>query len=158
GPPGRATPLAGRSWWPEGPADAIAAEPIPPDGRTEIIVHGGDPFAEPDGSGSLTVQDRVLFAGQLTRAVQLLPRGYARVVGAHLRPYAAHAMFGMPQRAMTDRIVDFRDVHRPLARRIRDDVASRESGDAMVAALAAALEAHVGTQEGRGEAAGAGGG
>ena len=148
-------PLVERFWWLEGPADAIAAEPIPPDGRTEIIVHGADPFAEPDGSGSLTVQDRVLFAGQLTRAVQLLPRGYARVVGAHLRPYAAHAMFGMSQRAMTDRIVDFRDVHRPLARRIRDDVASRESGDAMVAALAAALEAHAGTQEVSGPASGA---
>jgi hypothetical protein len=35
-----------RLWWLEGPAEAIAAEPIPPDGHTEIIVHGGDPFAE----------------------------------------------------------------------------------------------------------------
>lgn len=148
-------PFVERFWWLEGQADAIVAEPIPPDGRTEIIVHGGDPFAEPDGPQSTRVQDRVLFAGQLTRAVRLLPRGYARVVGAHLRPYAAHAMFGIPQRAMTDRIVDFRDVHRTLARRIRDDVVGRESGEAMVAALAAALQAHVGARQVSGSTAAA---
>jgi AraC-like DNA-binding protein len=134
-------PFVERFWWLEGAADAIAAEPVPPDGRTEIIVHGGDPFAHIDDAGSTRVQDRVLFAGQLTRAVRLAPRGYARVVGAHLRPHAAHALFGVPQRAMTDRIVDLRDVHGALARRLRDDVAGRETGEEMIAALSAALEA-----------------
>jgi AraC-like DNA-binding protein len=135
-------PFVERIWWLEGAAGEIAAEPIPPDGRTEIIVHGGDPFAQLDESGGVRVQDRALFAGQLTRAVKLQPRGYARIVGAHLRPHAAHALLGASQRGLTDAIVDLRDVHRPLARRLRDDVAGRESGEAMVAALSAALESH----------------
>ena len=134
-------PFVERFWWLEGPAAEIAAEPIPPDGRTEIIVHGGDPFARIDHAGAMHVQDRVLFAGQLTRAVRLQPRGYARVVGAHLRPHAAHALFGVPQREMTDVIVDLRDVHGPLARRLRDDVAGRPSGEDMVAALERAIDA-----------------
>jgi AraC-like DNA-binding protein len=133
-------PFVERLWWLEGPAEEIAAEPIPPDGRTEIIVHGGDPFARIDEAGATHVQDRVLFAGQLTRAVKLLPRGYARIAGAHLRPHAAHALFGVPQRVMTDAIVDLRDVHHVLARRLRDDVAGRGSGEEMVAALATAIE------------------
>ena len=133
-------PFVERLWLLEGSADEIAAEPIPPDGRTEIIVHGGDPFAQFDDAGLMRVQDRVLFAGQLTRPVKLLPRGYARIVGAHLRPHAAHALLAVPQRGMTDAIVDLRDLHRVLARRLRDDVAGRESGDEMIAALSAALE------------------
>jgi AraC-like DNA-binding protein len=134
-------PFVERLWWLEGPAETIAAEPIPPDGRTEIIVHGGDPFAQVDDAGAIRVQERVLFAGQLTRAVRLRPRGHARVIGAHLRPHAAHALFGVPQRDITDSIVDLRNVHRRLARRLRDDVAGRDSGEAMIAALSSALEA-----------------
>jgi AraC-like DNA-binding protein len=133
-------PFVERLWWLEGPAAEIAAEPIPPDGRTEIVVHGGDPFARIDDTGATQVQDRVLFAGQLTRAVKLQPRGYARVVGAHLRSHAAHALFGVPQRELTDAIVDMREVHRPLARRLRNDVAGRPGGEAMIAALEAAIE------------------
>jgi AraC-like DNA-binding protein len=134
-------PFVERLWLLEGSAGEIAAEPIPPDGRTEIIVHGGDPFAQVDDAGLTRVQDRVLFAGQLTRPVKLLPRGYARLVGAHLRPYAAHALLAVPQRGMTDAIVDLRDLHRALARRLRDDVAGREGGEDMISALSAALEA-----------------
>ena len=33
--------LVDRLWWLEGPAELIGAEPIPPDGHTEITVHGG---------------------------------------------------------------------------------------------------------------------
>lgn len=132
-------PFVERLWWLEGPAAEIAAEPIPPDGRTEIIVHGGDPFARLDEAGEMHLQDRVLFAGQLTRAVKLVPRGYARIVGAHLRPHAAHALFGVPQREMSDAIVDLRNVHRKLARRLHDDVVGQPSGEAMVAALDTAI-------------------
>jgi hypothetical protein len=75
-----------RLWWLEGPAEAIAAEPIPPDGHTEIIVHGGDPFAELGPHGKL-VQDRVLIAGQTTRAVRLVPCGHTP--SPSLRPTAS---------------------------------------------------------------------
>jgi len=128
-----------RLWWLEGPAELIGAEPIPPDGRTEIIVHGGDPFEQRDPDGHWRVQTRVLFAAQATRAVQVRPRGHARIVGARLRPTGAHALFGCPQDAIANQILELDLLDRPLARALGDDVATRESGEAMVAALDRAL-------------------
>jgi AraC-like DNA-binding protein len=124
-----------RLWWLEGPADALGAEPIPPDGHAEIIVHGGDPFVEHRDDGTTHVQDRVLLAGQITRAVRVTPRGFARVVGVRLRPDGAHAVCGVPQHELTDRIVDLRDVHALLARRLRDDVLAHDSAETMIASL-----------------------
>ncbi len=131
--------LVDRLWWLEGPAELIGAEPIPPDGRTEIIVHGADAFAECDGSGAWRVQDRVLLAGQATHAVAVRPRGYARLVGARLHPTGAFALFGVPQDELTDSIVDLKLIDACLARALRDDVAPREQGSDMIAALDRAL-------------------
>lgn len=131
--------IVDRLWWLEGPAEAIGSQPILPDGHPEIIVHGGDPFAELAADGSLRVQDRVLLAGQATRAVQLAPRGSARIVGARLRPYGARALFGVPQHELTDRITDLQTIDGHLACVLRQDVATRERGDEMVVALDRAL-------------------
>ena len=133
------TTLVDRLWWLEGPAELIGAEPIPPDGRTEIIVHGADTFAELDRSGGWRVQDRVLLAGQATHAVAVRPRGYARLVGARLHPTGAFAFFGVPQDELIDSVVDLRQIDSRLARVLREDVATRESGSAMIAALDRAL-------------------
>ena len=138
-PSGALDGLVDRLWWLEGPAEIIGAEPIPPDGRTEIIVHGGDPFEQADGDGTWRIQDRVLFAGQATRAVRLRPRGYARIVGARLHPTGAHRLLRVRQDQLTDGIVELHVLDRRLARVLRDDVASREHGEAMVAALDRAL-------------------
>ena len=102
-------PFVERFWFLTGPAADIGAEPIPPDGRPEIIVHGGDPFAQRNPDGSIHVQARVLLAGQLTRAIPIIPRGVARIVGAHLRPHGAYDLLQIPQHTLTDRIVDMRD-------------------------------------------------
>jgi AraC-like DNA-binding protein len=124
-----------RLWWLEGEADEIVAEPIPPDGHTEIVVHGGEPFREigPDGRGRR--QERVLLAGQTTRATNVAPGGFARVVGARLRPDAAHALLGSPQWELLDRVADLRDLAPALARALRDDVSARERGEEMLASL-----------------------
>jgi AraC-like DNA-binding protein len=131
--------LVDRLWWLEGPAELIGAEPIPPDGRTEIIVHGADAFAARDGSGGWHVQDRVLLAGQATHAVAVRPRGYARLVGARLHPTGAFAFFGVPQDELTDSIAELRVIDSRLARTLRDDVATRENGSEMITALDRAL-------------------
>jgi AraC-like DNA-binding protein len=131
--------LVDRLWWLEGPAELIGAEPIPPDGRTEIIVHGGDPFEQADGAAGWQVQNRVLFAAQATRAVRVRPRGLARIAGARLQPTGAHAFFGCPQAELANRIVELHVIDSRLARALGDDVASRENGEAMVAALDRAL-------------------
>jgi len=124
-----------RLWWLEGGAEEIGAEPIPPDGHPEIVVHGGDPFRDAGGA----VQERALLAGQSTSATQVAPSGRARVVGARLRPDAAHALFGIAQSELTDRVVDLRDLDPRLGGALRGDVASRARGEEMLEGLEAAL-------------------
>ena len=109
--------IVDRLWWLEGDAAEIAAEPIPPDGRTEIIVHAGAPFVEMDEAGSTHVQERVLLAGQMTRPARVSPGGAVCLAGARLRPDAAYRLLGAPQAMLTDRIVSLTDLARPLARR-----------------------------------------
>jgi AraC-like DNA-binding protein len=128
-----------RLWWLEGGGDEIGAEPIPPDGHPEIVVHGGDPFRESGGS----LQERALIAGQSTRATRVSPSGAVRVVGARLRPDAAHALFGAPQHELTNRVVDLRDLDAPLASALRGDVAARSRGEEMLEGLEGALAAAV---------------
>jgi len=128
-----------RLWWLEGTAGEIVAEPIPPDGHPEIIVHGGDPFRAENG----TLQERVLLAGQMTVATRVAPSGATLAVGARLRPDAAHALFGAPQWQLTDRVVDLRDLDARLALRIRTGVSARGRGEEMLDALDATLADYV---------------
>jgi AraC-like DNA-binding protein len=139
-PSPRLRQVVDRLWWLEGSAEEIAADPIPPDGHTEIIVHGGDPFAQREADETWRIQERILLAGQATRAVRVEPRGYARIVGARLKPVGAYALFGQSQGELVDHIVDLRDVDRGLARRLRDDVSGREGGETMIESLDRALQ------------------
>jgi AraC-like DNA-binding protein len=140
-PSPRLRSIVDRLWLLEGSPESIAADPIPPDGHTEIIVHAGEPFAHREGDSRWRAQERVLLAGQATKAVHVAPRGYARLVGARLRPDGAHALFGQSQREIVDRIADLRDVDPRLARRLCDDVTGREDGEQMIDALDRALQA-----------------
>jgi AraC-like DNA-binding protein len=124
-----------RLWWLEGGASDMLAEPIPPDGRTELIVHGGDPFLEADPGGVWHSQARVLLAGQLTHAAAVRPSGSVRVVGARFVPYGMLPLIGVPAGALTDRVVDLEGVDARLANRLRHEVASRDDGQSMVVAL-----------------------
>ena len=137
-------PFVERFWLLEGPANEIGGEPIPPDGRPEIIVHGGDPFVEILPDGRRRRQARVLFAGQLTRPVHIVPRGVARIAGAHLRPHGAYDLLRVPQHQFKDRVVDLRSVNAGLARTLQREVAARDTGDEMIAALEQVLAAHAG--------------
>ena len=141
-PPALLAPFVERLWILEGPAEDIDPEPIPPDGRPEIIVHGGDCWAARDGNGVLRRQARTLFAGQLTRPMQVVPRGFARVAGAHLRPHGGFDLLRVPQHRYTDRVVDLRSIDPVLAARLRKDVAAQTDARAMADALADVLAAH----------------
>jgi AraC-like DNA-binding protein len=138
--------LVDRIYFVEGRAEELGSEPIPPDGHTEIIVHAGDPFVEIAADGTSRVQDRVLFAGQVTRAVRVRPQGTARFVGARLRPDAARRLTGVPQYALVDAIVPLAEIDRALGKSIEDDVLARRTADAMACALESALvrTAHAG--------------
>jgi AraC-like DNA-binding protein len=106
-------------------------------------VHGGDCWAARDSRGVLRRQSRTLFAGQLTRPVQVVPRGYARIAGAHLRPQGGFDLLHVPQHRYTDRVVDLRSIDPAFAGQLRKDVASQEDGKTMAAKLAQLLVARV---------------
>lgn len=89
-------------------ADATHGAPtrVVPDGRPELVVHFGDPFAEVDADGGEHVQPRVLFAGQVTRPLVLKPLGRADVVGVRFRPAGAVALVGRSMRGTADARLD----------------------------------------------------
>jgi AraC-like DNA-binding protein len=129
-----------RYWLLEGEAAEIAAEPIPPDGRAEIIVHAAAPFAEVLPGGRRRAQDRALFAGQITKAVTVVPTGFSRLAGARLSPHGAYALFGVPQDQFTDRIVPMADIDAALAAALHELVATADV-DALVPGLDRAIAA-----------------
>jgi AraC-like DNA-binding protein len=75
---------------------------IVPDGRPELVLHCGEPYAELDRRGSAHPQPHALFAGQVTRPLRLRARGRAAVIGVRFHPAGARAFLGQPLRATTD--------------------------------------------------------
>jgi AraC-like DNA-binding protein len=104
-------------------------------------VHGGDRWAARDRAGVLRLQARTLFAGQLTRPVQIVPRGYARIAGAHLRPHGGYDLLRVPQSRYRDQVVDLKAIDHGLATALEKRVARLGDARAMVDALAATLVA-----------------
>ena len=100
--------------------EAGAPQTIVPDGRVEIVLHLGEPFAEVDETGRAVPQPRALAAGQLTSPLRLLPRPGAEVVGIRLRTAAARRLLRVPQRELTGRIVPLGDVVRRIEPRLLD--------------------------------------
>lgn len=82
-------------------ADAVP-ERIVPDGRPELVVHCAVPYGELDADGASRRQPRALFAGQLTRPLQLRAAGAASVVGVRFRPDGARAFIGRSMRKSVD--------------------------------------------------------
>jgi AraC-like DNA-binding protein len=83
-------------------------QPIAPDGRSELIVHCGNPYRE---HGVVEVQPRVLFAGQLTKPLTLVAHGDIAVVGVRFWPDGARAFLGRSVDAATDRRLDLAVLH-----------------------------------------------
>ena len=73
-------------------AESSGIQTIVPDGRVEIVLHLGEPFAEVDASGRARRQGRALVAGQLTAPYRLASRPGADVIGIRLRTGAAQRL------------------------------------------------------------------
>lgn len=82
------------------PGDAV--QRIVPDGRPELVVHCGEPYAELDRRGAAHPQPRALFAGQVTRPLRLRARGRAAVIGVRFHPAGARPFLGQAMRGTTD--------------------------------------------------------
>jgi len=89
------------------------ADPVLPDGRTEIVVNLGDVFLRHHDCG-VEHQARAIFAGPATRAVILEPTGSVDVVGIRLRPAAATVLLRESMAALADQIPPLDAVARPL--------------------------------------------
>jgi AraC-like DNA-binding protein len=113
-------------------------QPIVPDGRCEIVLHLGEPFAELDAAGRSRPQGRALVAGQLTGPFRLASRPGADVIGIRLRTGAAHRL--LPgQRELTGRVVPLADVGRALEPCLLDAVRGETDARRRAASLCAAL-------------------
>jgi AraC-like DNA-binding protein len=104
-PEPRLAPWVHCVWLFEAPAPGESPERIVPDGRCELVVHFGAPFAEVDSRGRGRAQPAALFAGQVTRPLHLRATGVVGVVGVRFRPAGARAFTGFPMSEVTDRRV-----------------------------------------------------
>jgi len=124
-----AGPLAERvSFWRlRGAAQTTALEPVPPDGRIELIVHLGEPFRVRE-EGRLVVQPRVLVAGPGTRPVELVPGGRVDVIGVRIEAGAAPRFLGDLE-ALVDRVPALDEFAPRLARELAEELADARGDD-----------------------------
>lgn len=116
-------------WRVEDAAPSPAIETICPDGRTEIILHLGDPMRQLAGAVEVA-QPRHLLVGQMDRPVAIVPSGRVSMIGARLLAGALHRLLPIPQEHLTGRIVDLDTIWHVWVRRTADRVASAPSMNA----------------------------
>jgi len=103
-------------WELEDGGGGALAEPIFPDGRIEIVVHLAD---RPVVAGCDARQPDVMVAGQMTRALHLLPVARLHAVGIRFTPVGARAWLRVPQHQLTDAVHPLGDFASTIAAGIR---------------------------------------
>lgn len=87
--------------------DAVADQPVVPDGRCELIVHCAEPYSEYLPNSDVPVrQSPIVFAGQVTRPLTLRASGPVSVVAIRFNPCGAWRFLGRSLAGLTDRRVD----------------------------------------------------
>lgn len=129
-PPRDLAPWVKCAWVFASEREQRAPERIVPDGRPELIVHAGAPFAELTATGSFRRQPRTLLAGQLTAPLQLRATGAALVVGIRFHPDGAREFLGRPMREALDRRIDLEAIAPGAARRLPREVAAQTGDEA----------------------------
>ena len=114
-------------------------QPVVPDGRLEIVLHRGAPLTQLMPDGSAAPQQAVMVSGQLTGPIVLRGTEPADVIGIRFRTAGARDLLGLPLPELTDRVIDLRDVGRPLA--VTLEAAGRSADP--VSALCLGLLAHL---------------
>ncbi|HEV7575123.1 MAG TPA: DUF6597 domain-containing transcriptional factor [Caldimonas sp.] len=141
------------TWLFEGDEDGVE-QAVPPDGRCELIAHGGRPYDERDGRGAWHVQPPLLFAGQLTRPLVLRSRGAVAVLGVRFKPAGAWAFVGAPLAACNDLRLDLAALHGAAAvATLRAELGDGADSRSRAAALSRYVAAQIALREGRRDAA-----
>ncbi|HKY32920.1 MAG TPA: helix-turn-helix domain-containing protein [Candidatus Polarisedimenticolia bacterium] len=116
-------------WTLKGRAGAAAPEPVLPDGRMEVVLHRGDPFARLAGEGKAELQPRALVAGQLDRALLLRPGAVVDVVGIRFTPAGAAAFIEEPLRRLAGETPELAAIAGALGRELENEVLAAEGAD-----------------------------
>ncbi|MFN3512726.1 MAG: DUF6597 domain-containing transcriptional factor [Phenylobacterium sp.] len=122
-PPAELAPYVECFWVFEG-QDAAEDQRVAPDGRCELIVHHGSPYAERTADGRLAPQPRAVFAGQVTRPLHLRAPAPAGVIAARFTTAGAHAYARAPMDSLTDRRAPLVELKGAAADRLVERVAA----------------------------------
>lgn len=128
-PTGRLLGIVDRVWRVEDAHPSFAPETICPDGRTEIILHLGDPMLQLV-NGARHSQPRHLLVAQMDGPVKIVPTGRVRMVGARFVTGALHRVLPMPQDRLAGKILDLEAVWQRWARRAAEQVEPAASPEA----------------------------
>jgi AraC-like DNA-binding protein len=140
-------------WRFEGDEEGVE-QAIPPDGRCELIAHGGRPYDERRADGVWHCQPPLLFAGQLTRPLVLRSRGSVAVLGVRFKPAGAWAFAGAPMAACTDLRLDLAALHgAAAARSLRAQLRGASEAGERIAVLSRYVAARIALRDGRRDAA-----
>lgn len=131
-------------WFLRGPMTGAQVQSVVPDGRMEIVLHLGEPFAEVDAAGTARPQAAALLAGQLTAPIQLLPRGDSDVIGIRFRSATARSVLGFPCGEVTGRVARLADHRERLAGELLTAASRRRLPEERTRALASVLLRFVG--------------
>jgi len=132
-------PIVDRVWHVEESAGGAVPETICPDGRSEIVLHLGEPMAERVGAREYR-QPRHLLVGQMTSPIAVVPTGRIEMVGARLAPDALHRLTRIPQVQLTGRVVDLELVWSRWTRLAADRVSAASGAEQRLTAFEQALE------------------
>jgi AraC-like DNA-binding protein len=138
---GRLRDLVERLWFVES-SGAGGPESICPDGRTEMVLHLGDPMVEQCVAGNIR-QPRRLLVGQMAAPVTVIPTGRVMMVGVCFAPGAMRRLLPIPQDRIAGKILELDAIWQHWTRETVDRVASEHSPAAMLDAVERAVMALV---------------
>ncbi len=126
-------------WFLSGAPNGAVAQTVVPDGRVDVVVHLGEPFARLDERGVAHDDAEVLVGGQLAGPLRLVQRGPADVVGVRFRTAGAHAVLDVPLGGLEGAVEPLARLRPALAAALVDAAASAHEPRARATALAAVL-------------------
>ena len=123
-------------------ADSVGSQPIVPDGRLEIVLHRATPFGEVLADGVIRRQEDVMVSGQLTRPIELTPRGRADIIGIRFRTVGARDLLRIPLGHLMDQVIPLRELDPALVNALESAAHSEEPVPAITAVLNSRIRAY----------------
>lgn len=137
-PAGRLRGLVDRLWHVE-EVGGQTPETICPDGRSEIVLHLGDPMAERVGACDYR-QPRHLLVSQMMSPITVVSTGRMMMVGARFAPDGLYRFTRISQARMVGQVLDLESVWSRWTRQTADAVYEASRPDERLTVLERALE------------------